>query len=382
MGGARGRGGARRRPPRHAALRVSAVAFYRPHCAQAVEAGHTAVAAALLAAGADGRAHPVTKYCPLYIACYHGHKELAKLLLPHFPEAVQQETVEKWLPLHAACIGGHAELVTLLLEFEYPADLLSTYTDETGKWEYQAAFDVNAVDARGQSALYVASTLGCLAVCDALLAHAVPCRPAPQAGGTPEAEAVRAPAAVLSPQRGISLGIHAIVSRLTGQAHVRHTHLLLHSTRTGPELKAAFSPEIAREAVEEKRIHPVRWSVGRGADSCVGAAARGGHARCVRRLLAAGAPAGSPAAPPENEGAGTRDSRRRSRSASAASSISPSPSPGRGSSDRKYRSYMTTLHQKRPSSRWTDDVVRAAGNRWMHVASCRSLWRSNGEAFV
>lgn len=41
---------------------------------------------------------------------------------------LQQETVEKWLPLHAACIGGHAQLVTLLLDYEYPPDLLSTYT--------------------------------------------------------------------------------------------------------------------------------------------------------------------------------------------------------------------------------------------------------------
>ncbi|KAI8422103.1 hypothetical protein MSG28_009991 [Choristoneura fumiferana] len=36
----------------------------------------------------------------------------------------------------------------------------------------------------------------------------------------------------------------------------------------------------------------------------------------------------------------------------------------------------------RLTTRWTDDIVRIAGNRWMQVASCRSLWRSKGEAFV
>lgn len=43
----------------------------------------------LLECGADGRVHPVTKYSPLYIACYHGHKEIAEMLLSKFPELVQ-----------------------------------------------------------------------------------------------------------------------------------------------------------------------------------------------------------------------------------------------------------------------------------------------------
>ncbi|XP_073950887.1 nuclear export mediator factor NEMF homolog Clbn [Choristoneura fumiferana] len=34
------------------------------------------------------------------------------------------------------------------------------------------------------------------------------------------------------------------------------------------------------------------------------------------------------------------------------------------------------------STRWTDGIVRVTDNRWMQVASCRSLWRSKGEAFV
>ncbi|CAH0698418.1 unnamed protein product [Spodoptera exigua] len=279
----------------------------------ASEAGLTAAVSSLLDAGADGRAHPVTKYCPLYIASYHGHVEIAKLLLASFPEAVQQETVEKWLPIHAACIGGHAALVTLLLEYPYPENVLTTYTDPKGEWQWRAAFDVNARDVSGQSALYVACTLGNLAVVDALLAHTVPAIPAHTGDTNQEPEDPPTPVSqALSPQRGgISLGIHAIVSKLTGSSanNERNT--------------------------SERRIRPVIVEAGRGRDSCVACAARGGHLRLLRRLLAAGADANAEALPPADvmgSGDMSRD-RRRSRSASAAMTgarAASGPSPARG----------------------------------------------------
>ncbi|KAM3958672.1 LOW QUALITY PROTEIN: leucine-rich repeat kinase [Aphomia sociella] len=193
----------------------------------ASEAGLTAVAAALLHAGADGRAHPVTKYSPLYIASCHGHTEVARLLLSHFPEAVQQETVEKWLPLHAACIGGHASMVTLLLEYPYPEAILNSYTDASGQHQYLFAFDVNASDASAQSALYVACSLGNLAVVDALLSHTA------AAIAPPQSAEVEEPPPLLSPHRaGISLGIHAIVSKLTGSSKESSTARRVRTVRT------------------------------------------------------------------------------------------------------------------------------------------------------
>ena len=36
----------------------------------------------------------------------------------------------------------------------------------------------------------------------------------------------------------------------------------------------------------------------------------------------------------------------------------------------------------RPSTRWTDDLIKTAGSRWMRAASNRSYWRSLGEAYV
>lgn len=123
----------------------------------------------LLEAGADGRAHAVTKYSPLYTAVHHGHMNVTKLLLQKFPELVQQLTVERWLPLHAACINGHTSVVELLLKYPYSEELLSTIRDPTGEWEWRLPFDPNTQDVTGQTALYVACLLGNKPLVDLLL---------------------------------------------------------------------------------------------------------------------------------------------------------------------------------------------------------------------
>lgn len=56
---------------------------------RACEVGNRKIVKLLLDNGADGRCHPVTKYSPLYIACYQGHREVVEMLLIKFPELVQ-----------------------------------------------------------------------------------------------------------------------------------------------------------------------------------------------------------------------------------------------------------------------------------------------------
>jgi ankyrin repeat protein len=43
--------------------------------------GQKEIVKTLLEHNADGRIHPVTKYSPLYIACYNGKKDIVELLL-------------------------------------------------------------------------------------------------------------------------------------------------------------------------------------------------------------------------------------------------------------------------------------------------------------
>ena len=89
----------------------------------ASETGQRDVVKLLLDHGADCTQHPVTKYCPLYIACYNGKLEIVDMLLRQFPRQVQSLTVERWLPIHAAAINGHYAVIELLLKFEYPPNL-------------------------------------------------------------------------------------------------------------------------------------------------------------------------------------------------------------------------------------------------------------------
>lgn len=59
----------------------------------ACQIGNKDIVKVLLEHHADGRYHSFTKYSPLYIACYHGHREIVELLLLRFPELVQVRKV-------------------------------------------------------------------------------------------------------------------------------------------------------------------------------------------------------------------------------------------------------------------------------------------------
>lgn len=62
----------------------------------AAQSGNENIVTLLLEAGADGRAHTVTKYSPLYTAVHNGHRKVTKMLLEKFPELIQ---VGVWIKL-------------------------------------------------------------------------------------------------------------------------------------------------------------------------------------------------------------------------------------------------------------------------------------------
>ncbi|XP_076065875.1 leucine-rich repeat serine/threonine-protein kinase 1-like isoform X3 [Oratosquilla oratoria] len=140
---------------------------------KACEEGQKEMVRLLLEHGADGRIHPVTKYSPLYIACYYGRKDIAEMLLKKFPHLASVCTVERWLPLHACIINGHVAVLELLLKFPYPEEVLHKYKDKTQRWEYDMAFDLNMRDVTGQSALYLACYVGNQKIVDLLLKYRV-----------------------------------------------------------------------------------------------------------------------------------------------------------------------------------------------------------------
>ncbi|CAH0558750.1 unnamed protein product [Brassicogethes aeneus] len=179
----------------------------------ACQVGNKDIVKLLLDYGADGRCHSVTKYSPLYIACYHGHQEIVELLLMKFPELVQQHTVERWLPIHACCINGHVVVLELLFYFPYPSHILRKFRDTTEQWEYHMPFDINERDATGQNILYVASLLGNKKLVDVILKFRVKAtRIEPGGDMTPTSESNL----VISPvRRRISDGIQSIMSKFS-----------------------------------------------------------------------------------------------------------------------------------------------------------------------
>ncbi|XP_052864950.1 leucine-rich repeat serine/threonine-protein kinase 1 [Anopheles cruzii] len=195
----------------------------------AAQLGSERIVNILLKAGADGRAHAVTKYSPLYTAVHNGHTNVASILLDQFPELVQQVTVERWLPFHAACINGHCAVVELLINYPYDDALLTSYRDPSGEFEWKLSFNPNAQDVAGQTALYVGCLLGNPKLVAILLKWRVKCirhKPPPSnpsggelvndidTSGTEFAGSATGNS-VTPTARKISSGLQAIMSRLS-----------------------------------------------------------------------------------------------------------------------------------------------------------------------
>lgn len=148
--------------------------MYPFYSTRAAQLGHRDVVQVLLQYGANPQVNPLTKYSPLYIACFEGHKDTVEVLLKvipinilkrsvsyfvllipkylqKYPELIQHTTAEKWLPTHACCLQGHYQILDLLLKFDYPSGILKKYTDKSGLFEYEMPFDVNAKDVSGNT---------------------------------------------------------------------------------------------------------------------------------------------------------------------------------------------------------------------------------------
>lgn len=190
----------------------------------ACESGHRDLVKLLLDSGADCRIHPVTKYCPLYIACYNGKTEIIELLLRHFPQQCQSLTVERWLPIHAAVINGHSTVVDLLLKHDYPKNLYRKFKDVTNQFEYEMPFDLNTQDQTGQNILYIACMLGNQRIVESLLNYRVNAKKIESSDETEQEETApktttvadnsNARAAAPPSKRKISSGIQRLMSSL------------------------------------------------------------------------------------------------------------------------------------------------------------------------
>lgn len=119
--------------------------------------GFTEICRILIQYGATEKRVPNTNYSPLYVAAYAGHCDTISLLLDNFPQSVQEFTIEGWSVLHACCLKNHHDAAKLILNREYPQELKKKFISQTGRYEYCFAFDVNAQDAAGQTALYLAA---------------------------------------------------------------------------------------------------------------------------------------------------------------------------------------------------------------------------------
>eukprot|EP01087_Luapelamoeba_hula_P016970 TRINITY_DN528_c0_g1_i1.p1 TRINITY_DN528_c0_g1~~TRINITY_DN528_c0_g1_i1.p1 ORF type:complete len:857 (+),score=168.20 TRINITY_DN528_c0_g1_i1:241-2811(+) len=80
----------------------------------AVGQGHLQTVKALLSLGANPKA-TVNTATPLFIACRHGHMEIAKVLIEAAPGLVEKSHKDGRTPLFIAAMGGHRDVVELCM---------------------------------------------------------------------------------------------------------------------------------------------------------------------------------------------------------------------------------------------------------------------------
>lgn len=267
----------------------------------AAQSGNENIVALLLEAGADGRAHTVTKYSPLYTAVHNGHKKVTKMLLDKFPELIQFATVERWLPFHAAVINGHIEVVEMLINYQYPEQLYSTYRDAKGETEWRLAFDPNAQDVTGQTSLYVACLLGNRGLVEVILNWRVKCRRLMEevvviAGSSPDKRTKPATSDSSPTKRRVSYGIQSIMSRLSLGRD-------LEQQDGGEGDEADGDEQVEERGKRESFINPLQLDLlcGAARETALQAAVRGGYMDVAGILLQKGADPSVVAKPMEDQ---------------------------------------------------------------------------------
>lgn len=193
-------------------------------------------------------------------------------------------------------------MVELLINYQYPEHLYATYRDAKGETEWRLAFDPNAQDVTGQTALYVACLLGNRGLVDVILKWRVQCRrrvaeeeAVVMASSSSSLNKPRKYGTDASPtKRRVSYGIQSIMSRLS-----------LGKDSADPEAGDGEEEEGAEDqsSRSESFVNPLQLDLlcGAARETALQAAIRGAYMDVAVLLLAKGADPSVVAKPMEDQ---------------------------------------------------------------------------------
>uniref|UniRef100_A0A915AF19 non-specific serine/threonine protein kinase n=1 Tax=Parascaris univalens TaxID=6257 RepID=A0A915AF19_PARUN len=99
---------------------------------------------------------PTTHDTVLHAAISSQEPGIVEMILRVFTHLVRSKNADGSTPLHWASQCGNVDVVKLLMEFPYEEDVLTRIEDASGRFSYRFVADVNALDSRCRTALYLA----------------------------------------------------------------------------------------------------------------------------------------------------------------------------------------------------------------------------------
>uniref|UniRef100_A0A0M3JE10 ANK_REP_REGION domain-containing protein n=1 Tax=Anisakis simplex TaxID=6269 RepID=A0A0M3JE10_ANISI len=99
---------------------------------------------------------PNTHDTVLHAAISSQQPEIVLLILRAFTHLIQSKNVDGSTPLHWASQCGNLNVVKLLMEYAYEEDLITLIEDASTRFSYRFVADVNALDSKCRTALYLA----------------------------------------------------------------------------------------------------------------------------------------------------------------------------------------------------------------------------------